>query len=538
MANIAFYGSHNAAYVVEENGEILLVLELERFLNYKNSGLAQYKCPKTEDILFYAQYIPQWIMNKFNITEFENCYHLNTDVIIYEKHDLEKYIPAKNYVHCLHHEGHAAGCFYQSSHNEMLIFSFDGGGNDGKFNVYHCVRGESPRLLECVTSPLSDSPHIHYDLGFPYMMLGHYLKDINFEDLGTGNLVYPGKMMGLSSYGKVKKKWLPAFMDFYKSNLNGLDFQQHVDELGEKIGVKFDINDRIEGKLGWDIAATTQRAFEDSFLEVALPYMNQYSDLPIGITGGCGLNILLNTRLVTEFKRDVFVAPDPNDCGIALGILLNHLKPEKAFDSTYSGTTLLDLDNLSYYIQNSNTKFLSNFLDQDTLVNDLADGKIVGVARGKSEHGARALGNRSIICNPSIPEMKDVLNAKVKHREWYRPFAPVVRLEDISKYFEWEGESRWMSFCPTVKPEWRKKLAAITHVDNTARVQTVTREQNEWLYDLLTKFEEKTGVGVLLNTSFNVDGKPILSTCKDAFTILEKTEMDCLIIEDYYFKKY
>jgi len=538
MANIAFYGSHNAAYVVEENNEILLVLELERFLNYKNSGLAQYKCPKTEDLLFYAQYIPKWIMEKLNITEFENCYHLNTDVIIYEKHDLEKYIPAKNYVHCLHHEGHAAGCFYQSPHNEMLIFSFDGGGNDGKFNVYHCVRGESPRLLECVTSPLSDSPHIHYDLGFPYMMLGHYLKDINFEDLGTGNLVYPGKMMGLSSYGKVKKKWLPAFMNFYKSNLNGLDFQQHVDELGEKIGVKFDINDRIEGKLGWDIAATTQRAFEDSFLEVALPYMNQYPDLPIGITGGCGLNILLNTRLVTEFKRDVFVAPDPNDCGIALGILLNHLKPEKAFDSTYSGTTLLDLDNLSYYIQNSNTRFLSSFLDQDTLVNDLADGKIVGVARGRSEHGARALGNRSILCNPSLPEMKDVLNAKVKHREWYRPFAPVVRLEDISKYFEWEGESRWMSFCPTVKPEWRKKLAAITHVDNTARVQTVTREQNEWLYDLLTKFEEKTGVGVLLNTSFNVDGKPILSTCKDAFTILEKTEMDCLIIENYYFKKY
>ena len=193
MANISFYGSHNASYVVEENNEILLVLELERFLNYKNSGLAQYKCPKTEDILFYAQYIPKWIMEKLNITEFENCYHLNTDVIIYEKYDLEKYIPAKNYKECLHHEGHAAGCFYQSSHNEMLIFSFDGGGNDGKFNIYHCVRGESPKLLECVTSPLSDSSHIHYDLGFPYMMLGHYLKDINFEDLGTGNLVYPGK---------------------------------------------------------------------------------------------------------------------------------------------------------------------------------------------------------------------------------------------------------------------------------------------------------------------------------------------------------
>lgn len=537
MANISFYGSHNAAYVVEENGEILLVLELERFLNYKNSGLAQYRCPKTEDLLFYAEYIPKWIMNKLGIKEFENCYYLNTDVIIHNRHQLERFIPAKKYIHCLHHEGHAAGCFYQSPYDEMLVFSFDGGGNDGKFNVYHCLRGKSPKLLECIASPNFGSPHIHYDLGFPYMVLGSYLNDIKFEDLGSGNLVYPGKIMGLASYGKVREEWLPAFMEFYKSNLDGVDYQQHVNELGNKIGIEFNIYNRIEGEIAWDIAATTQRAFEDSFLEKALPYMDQYPDLPIGMTGGCGLNILLNTRLVNEFNREVFVGPDPNDCGIALGILLNQLKPVKPFDSTYSGTTLLDLDNLSYYIQNYNVRFTSHYLNQDELVDDLIDGKIVGVARGRSEHGARALGNRSIICNPSIPEMKDILNAKVKHREWYRPFAPVVRLEDVSKYFEWNKESRWMSFCPKVKEEWREKLAAITHIDGTARVQTVTREQNEWLYDLLTKFEEKTGIGVLLNTSFNVDGKPILSTVKDAFTILEKTELDNLIIEDYYFKK-
>jgi carbamoyltransferase len=133
--------------------------------------------------------------------------------------------------------------------------------------------------------------------------------------------------------------------------------------------------------------------------------------------------------------------------------------------------------------------------------------------------------------------MKDVLNEKVKHREWYRPFAPVVRLEDVSKYFEWEGESRWMSFCPAVREEWREKLSAITHVDGTARVQTVTREQNEWLYDLLTEFEKQNGVGVLLNTSFNLDGRPILSTIKDAFKILQDTQMDCLILENYYIKK-
>jgi carbamoyltransferase len=133
--------------------------------------------------------------------------------------------------------------------------------------------------------------------------------------------------------------------------------------------------------------------------------------------------------------------------------------------------------------------------------------------------------------------MKEILNEKVKHREWYRPFAPVVRLEDVNKYFEWNKESRWMSFCPKVKSKWKNKLAAITHIDNTARVQTVTKEQNEWLYNLLTKMEEKTGIGILLNTSFNVDGKPILSSIKDAFWILEKTQLDNLIIEEYYIKK-
>jgi carbamoyltransferase len=112
-----------------------------------------------------------------------------------------------------------------------------------------------------------------------------------------------------------------------------------------------------------------------------------------------------------------------------------------------------------------------------------------------------------------------------------------VRLEDVSKYFEWEGETRWMSFCPKVKDEWREKLAAITHVDNTARVQTVTESQNKWLYDLLTAFEKETGVGVLLNTSFNVNGKPILSSLREAFKVFSDSRMDGLIINEKYVTK-
>jgi len=133
--------------------------------------------------------------------------------------------------------------------------------------------------------------------------------------------------------------------------------------------------------------------------------------------------------------------------------------------------------------------------------------------------------------------MKDILNAKVKNREWYRPFAPVCRLEDVEKYFDFEGESRWMSFCPTVKEEWREKLVSITHIDGTARVQTVTREQNPWLYDLLGEFEKYSGIGVLLNTSFNINGKPILSRYTDALKVYDNTKMDCLVLGDYYFRK-
>jgi len=538
MANLSFYGSHNAAYVVEDGGEILLVLEVERFLNYKNSGMAQYMCPKVTDIFFLSKYIPQYIMNLLNIKEFDNCYTLNTDIIYNGTHDLaSEFIPSKKFITLNHHESHAAGCFYQSPFEDALIFSFDGGGNDGKFNIYTATRENSVELLESVNNPKFNYPHIKYDLGFPFMIFAHFLDDIKLEDISIGNLVYPGKIMGLSSYGKVIEEWLNPFITFYKSDVNGTNYMERLKILGDEISLIFDVNNRFKGQIAYNIAATSQKAFEECFLEVAKPYIEKYPNLPICIAGGCALNIILNTRIKKEFKKEVFVGPNPNDCGIALGMMLHKIKPKKQIDVTYSGTKLLDFDLLGNKIQNQNFFFESSELDLNILANDLINGSIVGVAIGRSEHGPRALGNRSILCDPSIPNMKNILNEKVKHREWYRPFAPVVRLEDVSKYFYWEGESRFMSFCPIVREEWREKLSAITHIDGTARIQTVTIEQNEFLYNLLTIFSEKTGVGVLLNTSFNVDGKPILSTIEDAFKIFKDSEMNGLVLEKYYLKK-
>lgn len=550
MTNIGFYGSHNAALAVERDGEILCVLEIERFTNYKNAGIAQYKTVK--DIHITMECVVNWIMKTYNIKEFDMCLVNAVTVNMHGKaFDLHHMIPYKNCMSVNHHEGHAAGAFYQSDFQDALIFSFDGGGNDGKFNMYTANRKAGLKLLESTSNPRLKNDHVKYDLGFPYATFGDFLGDINKEPIIDGNLVYPGKIMGLCSYGNVHEDWVSYFMDYYKENAASGEYEAGIQRLiGDKIGVKFSVDERLFGQIAYDVAATAQRAFEECFLEVAKPYLDQYPNLPVCITGGCGLNILLNTRIKQEFNREVFVGPNPNDCGLALGLLLAYTKPEKPVDITYKGIPILDYSTIAEYFNTSFSKLVRKIgnpnvydyeqfcvIDLNDVVDDLINGSITGVIRGNSEHGPRALGNRSILCNPAIPEMKDILNAKVKHREWYRPFSPVVRLEDVSKYFEWQGESRWMSFCPKVRDEWKDKLAAITHVDGTARVQTVTREQNEWLYDVLTKMDEKIGIGVLLNTSFNVNRRPILSTLKDAFKIFNESDMDRLVIEDYYLIK-
>ena len=530
MANIAFTGSHNSTFAVEHKGKILLVLEVERFLGYKNSGLTQYKVPRYP--FFVLEHVLDYIKSYTGFSKFENCISIgdtrvNVNGVPY---DINCLIEANNYITTKHHLSHAGGSFYQSPYEEALIISFDGGGNDGTFNVYH---GERSRGLEQVFN-------FNLDFGFPYMIIGHYLDDIKLQALQEGHLVYPGKVMGLVSYGTVNMKWLPMFEKFvWACNMQGhYNHTPIVQLLQDATGIPFLNNtQRLSGQIAYDVAATLQCAWENVFLNIVSTKVNIdiYKHLPICLTGGCALNILLNTRIKKELDKRVFVGPVPNDSGLAVGMLLNHIKPTEPADVTYAGLPLLDINMLPEYINTSN--YYVNSTDVYTVVKEIAEGKIIGIARGQSEVGPRGLGNRSIICNPMIKDMKDILNKKVKNREWYRPFAPIVRLQDISKYFEWEDESRWMTFAPVVREEWREKLPAITHIDNTARVQTVTREQNPYIYDLLTEMEVQTGVGVLLNTSFNVNGKPILTTVKDVFNILKNTQLDGAVIEKHFITK-
>ena len=167
----------------------------------------------------------------------------------------------------------------------------------------------------------------------------------------------------------------------------------------------------------------------------------------------------------------------------------------------------------------------------------IKEGKIGGIIKGYSEVGPRALGNRSIICDPSFPEMKDIINAKVKFREWFRPFAPVCREEDKDLYFDNAFDSEYMSYAPHVKVEYRKVFPSITHEDGTARLQTVTKEQNTLFYDILTELKERGNPAVIMNTSFNIKGKPILTSIEDSFYVLENTELDFIIVDNLIFFK-
>lgn len=517
--NAAIFSSHNATVAVEKNGKIVGVIELERFLSSKNVGLHCCNPAKVYDKSLWS-YLRTFIKEEYNISSFKTLYVQpcsdKKEAISYSR-----FFDNAVEVITKHHESHANGTFYQSPYDRAIVVSFDGGGDDGYFNIYKANRRDGVRKIESV----------NIDMGYIYYFFGKFLADIKKSK--DGNLVYAGKMMGLCAYGNVIEEWLPGFIDVFLKckSVKGGGYHRFLQrELSKIVGKEFDIKKSFEGQFSWDIAATAQRAFEDVFIKLTKETIDKYPDLPICLTGGCAMNIILNTR-IKNMGKNVFVAPNANDSGIAIGMLLGQMKPKDPIDVTYLGIPILDKYSLMVYAQNN------KYRSRKQLPFDLRDGKIVGVVVGNSEHGPRALGNRSILCNPTISEMKDNLNGKVKNREWYRPFAPVVRLEDVSKYFEWEGESRWMSFCPKVKEEYRKLLPAITHVDGTARVQTVTKTQNEFLYNTLSEFNKLTGIGVLLNTSFNVAGKPLVSTYSEAWKMYTETGMDCLMLEGLYFRK-
>ena len=494
--NLGFFGSHNSAMAISYKGDILEVVELERWVNKKNAAF-HYHFPidNSDDV---AKDIYEYFKNKYGAYYYDN-------VIWNSSKTAHLQFPAKNYEFKLHHYAHVCNAIYQSPSKKSLNISFDGGSDEGTFNIYLGERGKEPEKIFTSSK----------DLAVCYQTIAHYLSSIKREDnWWLGNLVYAGKLMGLSSYGNNTALLVSKMVEFYEGQ--DTDSVKTAHERFQKI-FGFTNETRLTGNFEKDLARVNQFVFEKTFKKIVEPFIEKYKDRELQFSGGGAMNIINNSIY------DAFVSPNPDDRGIALGLVLSKIKTGNIIDSTYLGSE--PYDSLPDYFD----------LNIEEIVTDLINGKIIGIIQGNSEHGARSLGNRSIICMPSIG-MKEKLNSEVKHREMFRPFAPVVRLEDAGEFFEFGNHTRWMTHNSIVKEKYKSKIPAITHIDGTARLQTVTKCQNELIYTLLSKLENRGHIPVLLNTSFNIQGNPILNRYADAILIRDTTGLDKVITDKFLLK--
>ena len=441
-----------------------------------------------------------------------------------------------------HHVSHCMGSFYQSGFESALIFSLDGGGEDyiNEFeldvrstNILKYENGE----MEHICLGKNFNPGAYGTIGYYISEISKTGKDLIISSSDKFALSFAGKLMGLCAYGEIREEWVEPLIKFYNHHP-----YQHCDEntfyeLESSLGI--DRNNRkdfFSGKDSYDLATTNQYAFEKACFDYIIPYIEKYN-LNVVFSGGCALNVLFNQKLkeyLLPKKLDLYVSPHPNDSGISYGHYV-HFTEHKHKINPYCGLDILDRELIPHYFDKYKNKVQISTVDKICLL--ISQGKIGGVLQGYSEIGPRALGNRSIICDPSFHDMKDVLNAKVKFREWFRPFAPVCRVEDKDRFFENAYESPYMSFAPTIKEEYKDKVPSIVHADGTARLQTVTSEQHPLFYDILSHMDANGKIPIILNTSFNIRGNPILTEVKDAFYVLENTELDFLVIENLLFYK-
>jgi carbamoyltransferase len=467
-----------------------------------------------------------------------------------------------------HHESHAASAFYPSPFESAAILTIDGVGEWATSSYGFGRRNEIQLLAEM---------HFPHSLGLLYSAFTYY----------TGFRVNSGeyKVMGLAPYGEPRyaRKILEELLDLREDGSLRLNMQYFNYCHGKTM--TNGAFDRLfggpprqpESKLTqreMDLARSVQEVTEEVMLRMARHVHKITGERNLCLAGGVALNCVGNGRLLREgpFER-LWIQPAAGDAGGALGAALSvwHQYCGEPRDTARVCGDHSDGMAGSYLGPEFSSAGLRAFLDSagaryrevdrrelpERVAALLAEEKVVGWFQGRMEFGPRALGSRSILGDPRSPRMQSVMNLKIKFRESFRPFAPSVLRERVSDYFELEHDSPYMLLVAPVRPELRipmtseqsrlfgieklnvprSSLPAITHVDYSARVQTVRREENPLYYDLLRAFERLTGCPVLVNTSFNVRGEPIVCTPENAYTCFMRTEMDYLVLGDFILDK-
>lgn len=433
-----------------------------------------------------------------------------------------------------HHDCHAAAVYYPSNFSRAAILTMDGAGEKASTRIYSAKNTEIKKILQV------DFPD---SLGLFYSLVTNHL---GFR-IDSGE----GKVMGLSSFGD--KSWASEMskmilikkdgtfeLDRTYFNFKKLNSKEFSSKFVEKFGERRKKGERIKTRHE-NIAGAAQTVLE----EVVLTLVKKSKELTgadnLCLSGGVVLNSVVNGKIVKEnLFQNLYVYPASGDSGTAVGAALKAYyskEKERASDknnqSPFLGYKSSD-DEIVKALRDNNLEFSRPDDIHKETASLIAEGNIIGWYSGRSEFGPRALGNRSILADPRQDENKDRINAKIKFRESFRPFAPSILEEYSQDFFEtYSVRSPYMLYVFQVKKEKRKDIPAVTHIDNTSRVQTVNKEENIRYWKLINEFYKITGIPVLLNTSFNRSGEPIVNTPQHAVGAFLGSGLDVLVMEDY-----
>lgn len=430
-----------------------------------------------------------------------------------------------------HHDAHAASAFLVSPFSESSVLTVD---LVGEWDTTRLYKGKGTDLEKLAALSFPDS------LGKLYQMFTKFLGFTPNSD--------EYKVMGLAAYGT--DRLVPFFEGLYRLTPDGL-FRLNKDKLLFCKGIRPEWDEQITSVLGQprkkeepitelhrDIAYALQFSAERILLHLVKGLVKRTGDQRLCMAGGVALNALANQRIRESGLVDnLFVQPASNDAGTALGAALlcyfadNSHAERHEMKTCYLGAEYSRQD-IQTSVQSLPFERTEGAEAVKRAIDLLASGKIVGLYQGRMEFGPRALGNRSILADPRKAEMKDVVNAKVKFREAFRPFAPVVLEERLTDYFVNGICSPFMTQTFTATERAKREIPATVHQDGTSRIQTVIKESNPRLHELVELFERRTGVPVLMNTSFNVAGEPIVCTPADAIKTFTNSGIDAVLLED------
>lgn len=512
MKIAGFCSGHDCSFAVLENGIPILHYELERYIRLKepigDSLEFMFKeYSNFSDIKYFTHCVDTWnggIRNRYPQT-FQQMQN------IIKKNNGEFLEPG-------HHESHAANAFFSSNFDEALIVTIDGGGRDydDKNNVmitsFTVWRGIGNKIY-----PIEKIPVENLNLGEMWTIATEKIFNLS-AGYPKGNQA--GSVMAMAVMGNPNK-----YLNLFNTRLD-INLLSKIASISEE--EKF------------NVAASLQKFTEDIVREIILKYLKQYPSKNLCLSGGVSLNSVMTGKMFDWFEgiiENIYVCPVPYDAGLAIGSAqwVWHQKlnmPRITWDNNatpYLGVTY-DKETILEQLKNYDLSYEDT--TDDIILEKLNNQKIISVFGGGSESGRRALGNRSILSDPRSPKMKDLLNDKVKHRQWYRPFAPAILRERVGDWFVRDIENPYMSFVLKFKEEKKHKVPAVVHFDGSGRFQSVTEKDNKWFYNFLKKWEEKTDIPILLNTSFN-DREPIVETPNDAIKCFLGTNIDYLYFTDY-----